>query len=103
MERDKKDDENGWAFGDEWKQPAPDAEEPGEDIEFVEILRGDTGQGYDETRMLEYVLFLGSLGIEATFDAYPMREIKIYVLKVDAERVDEAKEHLREKFKEHRA
>jgi hypothetical protein len=98
MKRDGDDDENGWDFGDAWKQSAPDAEASEEEIEYVEILRGDTGQGYDETRMLEYVMYLGSLGIEATFDAFPLREIKIYVLKVEAGRVDEAKEALRTRF-----
>jgi len=49
--------------------------------------------------MIEYILYLGASGIQATFDAYPLREIKIYVLKVEAGREEEAISLLREKLK----
>ena len=65
----------------------------------MEVLRGDTGMGYSDTTMMEYILYLGAAGIHATFDAYPLREIKIYVLKVEAGREEDAMGLLREKLK----
>jgi hypothetical protein len=99
----KRNDDNtnddGWDYGDVWDQETTD--EPGSDdaLEYVEVLRGDTGMGYSDTTMMEYILYLGAAGIQATFDAYPLREIKIYVLKVEAGREDEALDLLREKMK----
>jgi len=58
--RDDKNEE-GWEFGDAWKQGTPD-ETGSEDVEFVEILRGDTGSGYDDSSMLDLVSYLGSRG-----------------------------------------
>jgi hypothetical protein len=91
--------DDGWDYGDIWDQEWPDDPEPGHDIEYVEVLRGDTGKGYSDTTMMEYILYLGAAGIQATFDAYPLREIKIYVLKVEAGREEEAMKLLREKLK----
>ena len=100
MKRDNDDpDDSGWTFGDIWKQGSPDDPDPEDDIEYVEVMRGDTGKGYSETTMVEYILYLGSRGIQATFDAFPVREIKIYVLKVEAGREDEARSLLREKMR----
>ena len=97
---DDKDDE-GWAYGDVWDKGTPDdGPEPDDAIEYVEVLRGDTGKGYSDTTMMEYILYLGAAGIQATFDAYPLREIKIYVLKVEAGREEEALSLLREKMKD---
>jgi len=92
-------DEDGWEYGDVWDQ-APQDEPGSEDaVEYVEVLRGDTGMGYSDTTMMEYILYLGAAGIQATFDAYPLREIKIYVLKVEVGREEEAMGLLREKLK----
>ena len=98
----RNDDDNkdeGWEYGDVWDQGAADEPESDEAIEYVEVLRGDTGMGYSDTTMMEYILYLGAAGIQATFDAYPLREIKIYVLKVEAGREEEAISLLREKIK----
>ena len=95
---DNTDDEE-WAYGDIWDRGSPDDPVPEDDIEYVEVLRSDTGKGYSDTTMMEYILYLGASGIRATFDAYPLREIKIYVLKVEAGREEEAMSLLREKMK----
>lgn len=86
-----------WEYGDEWKQGSPDQSVSDDAREYVEVLRGDTGMGYSDTTLLEYVLFLGERGIEATFDSYPLEQIKIYVLRVEAGRVEEAQRLLNEK------
>jgi hypothetical protein len=96
---DDKDDE-GWNYGDVWNQAATDEPESDDAVEYVEVLRGDTGKGYSDTTMMEYILYLGAAGIQATFDAYPLREIKIYVLKVEAGREEEAMSLLRAKLKD---
>jgi hypothetical protein len=96
---DDNNDDEGWDYGDVWDQEAPDEPESDDAIEYVEVLRGDTGKGYSDTTMMEYILYLGAAGIQATFDAYPLREIKIYVLKVEAGREEEAIGLLREKMK----
>jgi len=57
----------------------------------------DTGKGLSDTTMLEYVLYLGEHGIAATFDAYPLEQIKTYVLKVEAGKEDEAIRYLAER------
>ncbi|OGW40381.1 MAG: hypothetical protein A2X58_04550 [Nitrospirae bacterium GWC2_56_14] len=95
---DNKDGE-GWDYGDAWDQKAADEPGPGDAVDYVEVLRGDTGMGYSDTTMIEYILYLGAAGIQATFDAYPLREIKIYVLKVEAGREEEAISLLKEKLK----
>jgi len=93
------DNDEGWKYGDVWGQAAPDEPESDDATEYVEVLRGDTGMGYSDTTMMEYILYLGAAGIQATFDAYPLREIKIYVLKVEAGREEDAMSLLREKMK----
>jgi hypothetical protein len=99
-------DEEGWEYGDVWKQGSPDEFASAEDIEYVEVLRGDTGSGYDDSLMLNLVAYLGSRGIRATYDSFSLgiepAAIKTYVLKVEAGQEEEAKGHLTEKFKEQR-
>lgn len=102
MKRDNDDkNEEGWEFGDVWKQGTPEETAPGEDIQYVEILRGDTGDGYDDSYMLELVTYLGSLGIRATYDSFSagleMGAIKTYALKVESGKEDEALRYLKEK------
>ena len=96
---DDNNNDEGWEYGDVWDQKTPDEPEADDVTEYVEILRGDTGMGYSDTTMMEYILYLGAAGIQATFDAYPLREIKIYVLKVEAGREEDAMSLLREKMK----
>jgi hypothetical protein len=90
--------DEGWEFGDVWKDGSPDDPVAGDVGEYVEVLRGDTGMGYNDTTMLELVLFLGEHGIRATFDSYPLEQIKIYVLRVEAGREADAIELLRKKI-----
>lgn len=95
--------EEGWEFGDIWKQGTPD-ETTAEDVQYVEILRGDIGTGYDDSYMLELVTYLGSRGIRATYDSFSLGlemgvgATKTYVLKVEAGREEEAMEYLKEKM-----
>lgn len=102
MKRDD-DNEKDWEFGDVWKQAAPDQQEPAEDVEFVEILRTDTGRGFDDSTLLDMVSYLGSLGIRATYDSFSLglegAAIKTYALKVESGREDEAVAYLKEKMK----
>jgi len=97
--RDDKNEE-GWEFGDAWKQGTPD-ETGSEDVEFVEILRGDTGSGYDDSSMLDLVSYLGSRGVRATYDSFSLglepAAIKTYVLKVESGKEDEAVKYLKGK------
>ncbi len=103
----KREDENtgknGWEYGDVWKEGTPD-DESREDIEYVEVLRGDTGRGFDDSVMLDLVAYLGSRGIRATFDSFSLglepAAMKTYVLKVESGREDEAMGYLKEKFNE---
>jgi hypothetical protein len=108
MKRDSEnnEDESGWKYGDVWRKGSPD-EAGGEDdkeYEYVEVLRGDTGRGFDDSVMLDLVTYLGSRGIRATFDSFSMglepAAIKTYVLKVEVGRENEALEYLKEKFGE---
>ena len=91
--------EKEWGFGNAWKGP-PD-ETGSEDVEFVEILRGDTGSGYDDSSMLDLVSYLGSRGVRATYDSFSIglepAAIKTYVLKVESGKEDEAVKYLKEK------
>ena len=93
--------EQDWEFGDVWKTGAPDRPAPEADVRFVEVLRADTGQGYDDSAMLDLVGYLGSRGIRATYDSFSMGlegvGIKTYVLKVEQGKEQEAFEHLSEK------
>lgn len=101
---DENSDEEEWEYGDVWKQAAPEGAGPGDDVDYVELLRADTGMGYDDTVMLDLVGYLGSRGIRATFDSFSLglepAAIKIYVLKVEAGKAEEATEFLKEKFRE---
>jgi hypothetical protein len=95
-------DSEEWEYGDVWKGGSPDAPVPEDEVRYVEILRGDTGMGYDDSYMLDLIGYLSSHGIRATYDAVPLAmefggAIKTYVLKVEAEKADEAIRYLREK------
>lgn len=98
-DRDNADDE-GWEYGDVWKQGSPDENAP-EDIDYVEILRGDTGRGYDDSVMIDLVGYLGSRGLRATYDSFSLGAeagaLKTYVLKVESGKEDEALAYLKEK------
>ena len=101
MSENKKDKEEvDWEYGEVWKDGSPDDPVAPDAGEYVEVLRGDTGMGYNDTTMLEYVLFLGEHGIQATFDSYPLEQIKIYVLRVEAGREAEALALLRKKMQD---
>ncbi len=101
-DNDDKDDEAGWEYGDVWKQGSPEETSAPDTIEYVEVLRGDTGRGFDDSVMLDLVAYLGSRGIRATFDSFSLglepAAIKTYVLKVESGREDEAIGYLKEKF-----
>ncbi len=101
-EKDETDDE-GWEYGDVWKEGAPEAPASDNDIEYIEILRGDTGRGFDDSAMMDLVAYLGSRGIRATVDSFSLglepAAIKTYVLKVESGKEEEALEYLKEKFR----
>jgi hypothetical protein len=103
MKRDENDnnDEKDWEYSDVWKQEAEVEPGSGEDIEFIEILRGDTGKGYDDSFMLELVTYLGSRGVRATYDSFSLgiegAAMKTYSLKVESGKEDEAIGYLKEK------
>jgi hypothetical protein len=104
MKRDNENtDEEGWEYGDIWKQGSPDEPVSEDDVEYVEVLRGDTGSGYDDSVMMDLVAYLGAKGIRATFDSFSLgmepAAIKTYVLKVEAGKEEASREYLREKFK----
>ncbi len=100
---DENSDEKDWEYGDVWKEGTPD-DETRQDIEYVEVLRGDTGRGFDDSVMVDLVAYLGSRGIRATFDSFSLglepAAMKTYVLKVESGREDEAIGFLKEKFNE---
>lgn len=102
QDRTKSREEEGWEYGDVWKHGSPDENDSARGISYIEILRGDTGRGFDDSSMLDLVSFLGSRGIRATFDSFTLglepAAIKTYVLKVEAGREEEASEHLKEKL-----
>jgi hypothetical protein len=102
--RDGEDSEE-WEYGDVWKQGSPDESAPEDEVRYVEILRGDTGTGYDDSVMLDLIGYLSSRGIRATYDAVPLAAefagaIKMYSLKVELGKEEEARERLREKFRD---
>ncbi len=100
---DEKNGEDGWEYGDIWKEGTPD-DQSRQDVEYVEVLRGDTGRGFDDSVLLDLVAYLGSRGIRATFDSFSLglepAAMKTYVLKVESGREDEALAYLKEKFDE---
>lgn len=96
-------DESGqWEYGDVWKEGSPDEAGRPDDVPYTEVLRGDTGRGFDDSLMLDLIGFLGSRGIRATYDSFSLglepAAIKTYVLKVEAGREDEALSLLNEKM-----
>jgi hypothetical protein len=96
-------DEDEWEYGDVWKDGSPDVPTRDDSVQYVEILRGDTGSGYDDSLMIDLVSYLGSWGIRATYDSFSLgmepAAIKNYVLKVEAGKEEEAKGRLTEKFR----
>jgi len=102
MKYDKDDtDEEGWEYGDVWKEKAPEKTAPVENIEYIELIRGDTGSGYDDSYMMDLVVYLGSKGIHATYDSFSLGAevgaMKTYVLMVEAGKEAEALTYLKEK------
>jgi hypothetical protein len=99
-DRETADDED-WEYGDVWKQGSPDQATPEENIDYVEILRGDTGGGYDDSTLIDLVGYLGSRGIRATYDSFSVGAevgaMKTYVLMVEAGKEAEALSYLKEK------
>jgi hypothetical protein len=91
-------DSEEWEFGDVWKQGSPDAPLIQDDTEYVAILRGETGRGFNDTTMQDFICYLGSEGIRAKYDSYPLGQIQVYVLKADAAKAQEAYTLLAEKF-----
>jgi hypothetical protein len=102
--RDENSNEEEWEYGDVWKQGTPEGTVLADDVDYVELLRADTGMGYDDTVMLDLIGYLGSRGIRATFDSFSLglepAAMKTYVLKVEVGKVEEATEYLKEKFRE---
>ena len=93
--------DDDWEFGDAWRAGSPDAFEGDESVLYVDVLRGDTGQGFDDSLMLELVGYLGSRGIRATYDSFSLglepAAIKTYVLKVEEGKAEEAVRFLAER------
>jgi hypothetical protein len=94
--------EEEWEFGDEWKQGSPEDEASEQGIQYVEVLRGDTGRGFDDSSMMDLVSYLGSRGVRATYDSFSIglepAAIKTYVLKVEVGKEEEAMKKLEEKL-----
>ena len=99
-------DDEGWEYGDVWKQGSPDQKLNGDDVDYVEIFRTDVGAGYDDSYLLDLVTYLGSYGIRATYDSFSLGveggAIKTYVLKAESGKENEAIQLLKEKFREQR-
>lgn len=100
--RRPRDTDEGWEYGDVWKQGLEDADPGDADVSYVEILRGDTGMGFDDSTMVELVGYLGSRGIRATFDSFSvameLAAMKTYVLKVEMGKEEDAMMYLEEKL-----
>lgn len=96
-------EEEGWEYGDIWKDGSPEEGAAEDDVRYVEVLRGDTGKGFDDSLLLDLVSFLGSRGIRATYDSFSLglepAAIKTYVLKVEEGREEEALVLLAEKLR----
>ncbi len=93
-------DSDDWKYGDIWKQDSLDESGTDQSQEFVPILRGETGWGYDDTLMNDFVLYLGSKGIRASYDSFPLDQVNVYVLKVEVGKENEARKILQDKFSE---
>ena len=102
QDKDNTDNDADWEYGDIWMHGKHEEPSVQNDIAYVEVLRGDTGRGYDDSVMMDLVAYLGSFGIHATFDSFSLgmepAAIKTYVLKVEAGKEDEAMEYLKKKF-----
>jgi len=102
QDKDNTDNDADWEYGDIWMQGKHEEPNVQNDIAYVEILRGDTGRGFDDSVMLDLVAYLGSFGIHATFDSFSLglepAAIKTYVLKVESGKEDEAMTCLKKKF-----
>ena len=94
----QEDEDQGWAFGEVWRSGSPDDANGDLDVTYIEVLRGDTGRGFDDSLMLNLVGYLGSRGIRATYDSFSLglepAAIKTYVLKVEEGHEAEALELL---------
>lgn len=90
-----------WPYGDVWQKGALEDAAADADIVYTDILRGDTGQGFDDSLMLDLVGYLGSLGIRATYDSFSLglepAAIKTYVLKVEEGKEEDALRLLEDK------
>lgn len=95
-------DNEGWEYGDVWQQGSPDEPVAEDDTEYISILRGETGRGFSDTTMQEFIFYLGSKGIRAKYDSHPLEQVQVYVLKVEAGKAQEAQDLLNEKFSEER-
>lgn len=95
-EKKQQPDDADWEYGDVWKEGSPDQAAADTDIEYVEVLRSDSGKGFDDSLLIDLVVFLGSRGITATYESFSVgmepAAIKTYVLKAEAGRADEARE-----------
>jgi hypothetical protein len=61
MKRDSDDNnDDGWEYGDVWKQGTPETPAADDDVEYVEVLRGDTGTGFDDSFMIDLIGYLSS-------------------------------------------
>lgn len=98
----KQPDNEGWEFGDVWKEGSPDDAAADADVEYAEVLRADSGKGFDDSLMIDLVVFLGAQGIIATYESFSVgmepAAIKTYVLKAEAGRADEARDLVNEKL-----
>ncbi|HWR72155.1 MAG TPA: hypothetical protein VN604_03210 [Nitrospirota bacterium] len=99
-------DDEGWKFGEEWKEGSPDEPAGDEGVEYVELLRTDSGKGFTDSALLDLVSYLGSRGIRATYDSFSIglepAAMKTYVLKVEAGTEEEASRLLRKLMQGHR-
>lgn len=95
-------DDEEWEYGDAWKQGSPDQPVADTGIEYVEVLRTDSGRGFDDSLLIDLVVFLGSRGISATYESFSVgmepAAIKTYVLKAESGRAEEAGELVKEKL-----
>lgn len=91
-------DSADWEYGDVWKQGFAEGPPAEDDNDYVAILRGETGRGYSDTTMQDFIFYLGSQGVRAKYESYPLEQVQIYVLKVEAGKAEEAKELLNAKF-----
>lgn len=93
--------DEGWEYGDVWKEGSPDLAVDEDGVTYVEVLRTDTGHGFDDAAMMDMVGHLSLQGIKATYDSFSVglegAAIKTYSLKVEAGREAEALEHLKGK------